>query len=124
LALENSIDGRDRLHLELAGDKTIRVDIDLRQHDALVGIIGGDLFQHRRQLFARAAPFGPEIQDDQIGHRRFDDIAAKSLDGFLFLRVQTQRGHEIMLLFEWLWLLMWELPRICQPFARDRTGKA
>src|SRR3546814_2506752 len=93
LALEDRIDGRDRLDLELARDEAIRIDVDLRQHDALVGIVGGDLFEHGGELLARPAPFGPEIQDDEAGHRRLDDVAPERLDGFLFLRVQAQCGH-------------------------------
>src|SRR3546814_6812091 len=65
LALEDRIDGRDRLDLELARDEAIRIDVDLRQHDALVGIVGGDLFEHGGELLARPAPFCPEIQDDE-----------------------------------------------------------
>src|SRR3546814_6146023 len=74
-------------------DEAIRIDVDLRQHDALVGIVGGDLFEHGGELLARPAPFGPEIQDDEAGHRRLDDVAPERLDGFLFLRVQAQCGH-------------------------------
>ena len=84
LALEHRIDGRDRSHLELRGDELVLVGVDLGQHDALVGIIGRDFFQHRRQRLARPAPFRPEIDDDELGHRRLDDIAAKRLDRFLF----------------------------------------
>src|SRR3546814_15775156 len=36
---------------------------DLRQHDALVGIVGGDLFEHGGELLARPAPFDPEIDE-------------------------------------------------------------
>ena len=43
LALEESVDGRDRLDLELGGDELVFFDIDLDQHHALVGIILGDL---------------------------------------------------------------------------------
>ena len=99
LALKDRIDGRDRLDLELAGDEAIRIDVDLDQHNALVGIIRGDLFEHRTELLARAAPFGPEIEDDEAGHRGFDDVAAEGFDGFLFGGIQTERGHADMLLF-------------------------
>ena len=65
LALEQGIDGRDRLDPELGGDQLVLVDVDLDQLDALVGIIGGDLFEHRGELLARPAPFRPEIEDDE-----------------------------------------------------------
>src|SRR3546814_10081738 len=71
---------------------------DLR--DPLVGIIRGDFFQHGAELLARPAPFGPEIENDEAGHRRFDDVAAEGFDGFLFGGVQTKRGHANMLLFQ------------------------
>src|SRR3546814_14548302 len=71
-------------------DEAIRIDVDLRQHDALVGIVGGDLFEHGGELLARPAPFGPEIQDDEAGPRRLDAVPPERLDGFLFLRVQSQ----------------------------------
>src|SRR5690606_25618409 len=96
LALEYGIDGRNRLDLKLACDEAIRIDIDLCQHDALVGIVGGDLFENGSELFARAAPFRPEIEDDELRHRRLDDVAAERFDRFLFLRVQTQSGHDVI----------------------------
>ena len=65
LALEDGIDGRDRLDPELGRDELLLVDVDLDQVHAAVGIIGGDLFEHRRQLLARPAPFRPEIEDDE-----------------------------------------------------------
>src|SRR3546814_3143087 len=93
---------------------------DLR--DPLVGIIRGDFFQHGAELLARPAPFGPEIENDEAGHRRFDDVAAEGFDSFLFSGIQTERGHANMLLFqfavasapaEWTPLpLMWDLRAI------------
>ena len=47
LALEDRIDGRDRLDAELRRDQLLLVDVELDQLDALVGIIGGDLFEQR-----------------------------------------------------------------------------
>ena len=49
LALEEGVDGRDRLDAELGGDELLLVDIDLDQLDAAIGIIGGDLLEHRRR---------------------------------------------------------------------------
>src|SRR3546814_6950939 len=66
-----------RLDLKLTGDEAIRIDVDLHQRDPLVGIIRGDFFQHGAELLARPAPFGPEIENDEAGHRRFDDVAAE-----------------------------------------------
>jgi hypothetical protein len=93
LSLEHRIDGRDRAHLELRGDELFFVDIDLGEHHALVRIFGGDLFQHRRQRLARSAPFGPEIEDDQLGHRRFGDRLAEPVHRFLFFQVQAKACH-------------------------------
>jgi hypothetical protein len=89
-SLEHRIDGRDRAHLELRGDELVFVDIDLGEKDALVGIFGGDLFQHRGQRLARSAPFGPEIENHQLGHRRFGDRLAEPVDRFLFSRFRPR----------------------------------
>src|SRR3546814_8343636 len=66
-------------------------------------------------LLARPAPFGPEIQDDEAGHRRLDDVAPERLDGFLFLRVQAQCGHGMSPRSQRGKLLMWDLDGRCQP---------
>ena len=60
--------------------------------DAAVGIFGGDLLEHRRELLARPAPFGPEIEDDERGHRRLDDVVAELLYR-LALGGTGQGGH-------------------------------
>src|SRR3546814_16704194 len=96
-------------------DEAIRIDVDLRQHDALVGIVGGDLFEHGGELLARPAPFGPEIQDDEAGHRRLDAVAPERLDGFLFLRVQAQCGHGMSPRSQRGKLLMGDLDGRCAP---------
>jgi hypothetical protein len=80
LALEDRIDGRDRLDPELGGEHLVLVDVDLDQLDALVGIIAGDLLEDRPELLAGAAPFRPEIEDDERGHRRLDDVALERLE--------------------------------------------
>src|SRR3546814_6411513 len=64
---------------------------------------------------ARPAPFGPEIQDDEAGHRRLDDVAPERLDGFLFLRVQAQCGHGMYPRSQRGKLLMWDFDGRCQP---------
>ncbi len=68
LALEDRVDRRDLLDPELGGDHFLFVDVELDQLDALVRIIGGDLLEHRRELLARPAPFGPEIEQNQRVH--------------------------------------------------------
>jgi hypothetical protein len=93
LALEHRIDRGDRAHLELGGDELFLVHVDLGEDHALVGIFGGDLFQHRGQRLARAAPFRPEIEDDELGHRRFDDSLAEAVHRLLFVEVEAQACH-------------------------------
>jgi hypothetical protein len=93
LALEHRIDRGDRAHLELGGDELFLVHVHLGQDHALVGIFGGDLFQHRGQRLARAAPFRPEIEDDELGHRRFDDSLAEAVHRLLFVEVEAQACH-------------------------------
>src|SRR3546814_10111215 len=56
-----------------------------------------------------------EIQDDEAGHRRLDDVAPERLDGFLFLRVQAQCGHGMSPRSQRGKLLMWDLDGRCQP---------
>jgi hypothetical protein len=93
LALEHRIDRRDRAHLKLRGDELFLVDIDLGEDHALVGIVSGDLFQNRGQRLARPAPFGPEVEDDELGHRRFDDRLAEAVNRLLFVEVEAQACH-------------------------------
>ena len=93
LSLEQRIDGRDRLDLELRGDELFLVDIDLPEDHALVGIFRRDLFEHRRERLARAAPFGMEIEDDELRHRRFDNLGLEAFDRFLFIHAQTHARH-------------------------------
>ena len=92
-ALEHGVDRGDRLDLELAGDELLFIDIDLLQHHALIGILRRDLFQHRGERLARAAPFGPEIEHHQLRHRRFDDFLLEAFDGFLFLYIEPHAGQ-------------------------------
>ena len=73
------------------------VDVDLGQHDALVGIVGGDLVEHRAKLLARPAPFGPEIEDDEAGHRRLDDVALEPLDRLPLVLAHAQSRHALLL---------------------------
>ena len=59
LALEEGVDGRDRLDPELGGDQLVLLDVDLGQHHALVGIVGRDLFEHRAEAACTARTIRP-----------------------------------------------------------------
>ena len=80
--------------IELRRDELLFIDIDLLQNHTLVGIVGSDLFEHRGQLFAGTAPFSPEVEHDQLGHRWLDDLLAESVDSFLFVEIETCTGQE------------------------------
>ena len=59
------------------GELRLGLDVDLDDLD-LVGQLAGDLVEQRRDHLAWAAPFGPEIGDDQfIG---FNDLVVE-IDG-------------------------------------------
>ena len=66
-------DGRNRADAERARELGILVRIDLHELHA-AGVRGGELFQHRRQRAARAAPRRPEIDQHQLLARTFDDF--------------------------------------------------
>jgi hypothetical protein len=93
LAAVDRIDGRNRLNPELRREELVGIDVDLRQLDALVGIVSRDLVEDRRELLARAAPLGPEVEDDERRHRRLDDVALEPLDRFAFGFGETQSRH-------------------------------
>ena len=76
-AIDEGVDGGDRLHTQLAGVARVLVDIDLDQLDRALGGHDG-LFQRRGQLAARAAPGGPEIDDDRLGLGGLDDVGGKA----------------------------------------------
>ena len=116
------IDGRDRLDAELGGDELLLVDIDLDQLDAAVGIIGGDLLEHRRQLLAGPAPFRPEIEDDERGHARLDDVAPEFLDRLALGLAQSQCRHFTCLRTASYLRPMWDGGPVCQ--ARMIRGLA
>jgi hypothetical protein len=97
LALIHGIDGRDRLDLELGRDELILVGVDLGQPHALRRIILRDLLDHRRQRLARPAPFRPEIDQHEAGHRRLDHVAAERLDGFAFGGAHSQGSQRSFL---------------------------
>ena len=93
LALVDRIDRRDRLDAELRGDQLVLVDVDLDEVDALGGIFRGDLFERERKLLARRRTVRPEIENDQRGHRRMDDLALEPLDRLAFGFAQAQGRH-------------------------------
>ena len=76
---------RNRLNAHLHGDFLVLVDVDLDQFDLALGRID-DLFQGRAESFAGFAPGCPEIADDGLHHRRFDDIGGESLGGAFHAR--------------------------------------
>ena len=98
LALKNRIDGRDRLHLELRGDKFILVDIDFGQHHALFGIGRRNFLEQRRQRLAWSAPFCPEIENDELLHARSHDLSLENFYRFLFFDCQSCCCHIMLLL--------------------------
>ena len=61
---------RHRADLERGGQFLFGIDIDLGQFEGAV-VVGGQLFQHRAQGLARAAPGRPEIHQ----HRGFQRLA-------------------------------------------------
>ena len=93
LALEESVDGGDRLDLELRRDELVLIDVDLDQLHGPVCIFGRDLVEDRAELLAGAAPLRPEIQQHEVGHRRFDDVALQALDGFAFDFAHAKGRH-------------------------------
>ncbi len=79
LALPEGGDGRDGLHGQaepgqLLDEGAVLVDVDLDELDAAAGG-AGHAFQDGGELFARAAPGGPEIDQDGDVARGFDDFA-------------------------------------------------
>src|SRR5205085_56586 len=71
----------------------VLVDVDLGKPDAFVGVIGSDLVEDRPELLARPAPVGPEIEDDERGHRGMDDLLLETLDRLALGFGETQRRH-------------------------------
>ena len=64
LPLPHDQDRRDALHLRGRRQLRVRVDVDLGQHPG-TGVRCGEALEDRRQLLARAAPLGPEVDDDR-----------------------------------------------------------
>jgi len=72
-AASHRVHGGNALHAERRGDPRVGVDVDLRQHPRAAAL-AGELFEDRRELLARLAPVGPEIDDDGRLHRPFHHI--------------------------------------------------
>ena len=93
-ALEEGVDGGDRLDAQLLCQRLVLVDVDLDQLDGALGVLD-HLLERRRELLAGPAPGGPEIDDHgtiaggvehvlgEIRGRTVDDVAA--LGGGLLL---------------------------------------
>ena len=62
----------DAHHVEAAGDVGVVVDVELGDRE-LAGLLGGDLVEDRGDHLARAAPLGPEVDEDGLG-RGADDL--------------------------------------------------
>ena len=73
LPVANCIHGRNRLRLKCPRDIGVLIDIDLDQYDLTIGG-SGDPLENWGQRYARAAPWGPEVDDDRRGHRSFEDF--------------------------------------------------
>ena len=67
LAADHRDHHRDALHAQRLGEPRVGVHVDLAEHPAAAAL-GRQLFQHRRELLARLAPVGPEVQDHRRGH--------------------------------------------------------
>ena len=71
LALPDHEDDGDRLHLERLGEARVGVDVDLDE-EPRARVLDGELLQERRELLARPAPLGPEVDDDGDLHGALD----------------------------------------------------
>ena len=78
LAVAERLDRRDAADPVLARDLLVRVDVDLRERDALLGRL---LLEHRPEHLARPAPVGPEVDDDGLTLRALDHFLLEGLIG-------------------------------------------
>ena len=75
----------------------VRVDFDQGKAAAVVGF---QLLQNRPKRLARAAPRGPEVDEDRLSHRRGNHVGFKILqghfnhDGLGFLRAIVRQGAQ------------------------------
>ena len=80
LAVDEGDHGRDRLDSHLAGDRRMLVDVHLDELDLALGV-ADRLFEHRRELAARAAPRRPEVDQHRLALRFLDHVLHKGLGG-------------------------------------------
>jgi hypothetical protein len=73
LAVLDQHDSRQAAHAECRGQLHLRIRVDLGQPDRAV-VAGHDLFEDRRQGFARPAPCRPEVHEHGRGQRCLDDL--------------------------------------------------
>ncbi|MNN30727.1 hypothetical protein D3C81_1443850 [compost metagenome] len=73
LAVDEGVDGRDRLDPQLARIGRVGVDVDLDHLDRALRPAHG-LFQGGPEGPARAAPGGPEVDDDRLMFRGLDHV--------------------------------------------------
>src|SRR5690606_21199683 len=72
--------GRDRTDLEGAGDLRLLLGIDLGQQEGAV-VFAGELLEDRPEGLARAAPFGPEIDQDRHLQRLLQHFGFEACGG-------------------------------------------
>ena len=72
---------------DIIGERLLGLGVDLGEGD--VRVLLRRRFVDRAECLARAAPFGPEIKDHDIGHRRFDNILAETVDRFLLVEAEA-----------------------------------
>ena len=76
LTVQERVDSWQRLNTELAGNRLVLVDIDFRKPHLAV-VAAHNALDHRRQLFTRAAPVGPEIYEHQCRFGRLYNVLGK-----------------------------------------------
>src|SRR4051812_44698566 len=72
-AVLERFDGRDALDAVLRGNLLVGIRVELREDDLALACRGG-LLEDRGELAARAAPGGPEVDDDRGRPRALDDL--------------------------------------------------
>src|SRR5215211_6877402 len=79
-AVLERLDGRDALDPERRGETLVRVGVDLRERDPAAALLHR-LLEHRRELPARPAPGGPEVDDHRQLAGALDDVPLEGLLG-------------------------------------------
>ena len=85
LAVAEGLDVGDAPDVVAHRQVGVRVGVDLCEGDLPVAL-ADRLLQHRRQRLARAAPVGPEVDDDGQGLRLLDDVGFEGVCGDVHLR--------------------------------------